>query len=183
MIRFVSTNLQKKIEYLTEHPEMGKPLRNRLKGKWRVHIGPYVLLYTIDSSQNCIMLLKFKHHDEVYSWFVFPYPWYIPWLIPTGRYLPVTTYYRTRTLFFNYTIVTIPLLRYSFFFPGHDDGRVRSSAKINFASHLRPICGPLFKDIIDPADLQPEKPTTIFWNPGRFLSLIDTRNFSFSQLQ
>ena len=29
--------LTKKIGYLTEHPEMGKPLRNRLKGKWRVH--------------------------------------------------------------------------------------------------------------------------------------------------
>lgn len=59
--------LTKKIDYLMEHPEMGKPLRNRLKGKWRVHIGPYVLLYKIDNSQNCIVLLTFKHHDEVYS--------------------------------------------------------------------------------------------------------------------
>ena len=46
---------------------MGKPLRNQLKGKWRIHIGSYVLLNTIDPSQNCIVLLKFKHHDEVYS--------------------------------------------------------------------------------------------------------------------
>lgn len=59
--------LAKKIEFLTEHPESGKPLRNRLKGKWRVHIGPYVLIYKILQQEHCIVLLKFRHHDDVYS--------------------------------------------------------------------------------------------------------------------
>ena len=59
--------LARKIEFLTEHPEPGKPLRNQLKGKRRVHIGPYVLIYKIDPREPCITLLKFRHHDEVYS--------------------------------------------------------------------------------------------------------------------
>ncbi len=59
--------LARKIEFLTEHPENGKPLRNQLKGKWRVHIGPYVLIYKIEHTEHCVVLLKFRHHDEVYS--------------------------------------------------------------------------------------------------------------------
>jgi addiction module RelE/StbE family toxin len=59
--------LAKKIEFLTIHPEMGKPLRNVLKGCWRVHIGPYVLVYKIDQARQCVVLIKFRHHDDVYS--------------------------------------------------------------------------------------------------------------------
>ena len=67
MIRLVSNNLQKNRFSYKNTRKWKKPLRNRLKGKWRVHIGPCVLLYTTDPSQNCIVLLKFKHHDEVCS--------------------------------------------------------------------------------------------------------------------
>lgn len=58
--------LARKIEFLIEHPENGKPLRNLLKGKWRVHIGPYVLIYKIEQEDQCVVLLKFRHHDEIY---------------------------------------------------------------------------------------------------------------------
>lgn len=59
--------LKKRITILAEKPEVGKPLRNVLKGKWRIHIGSFVLIYEIDEKHNRIMLLDFEHHDNVYK--------------------------------------------------------------------------------------------------------------------
>jgi mRNA-degrading endonuclease RelE of RelBE toxin-antitoxin system len=59
--------LARKIECITEYPENGKPLCNQLKGKWGVHIGPCVLIYKIEHQEHCVVLLKIRHHDEVYS--------------------------------------------------------------------------------------------------------------------
>ena len=59
--------LKKRLTTLAENPEVGKPLRNVLKGKWRVHIGSSVLIYEIDKKNNRIVLLDFGHHDKVYK--------------------------------------------------------------------------------------------------------------------
>ena len=59
--------VKKRLIVLAEKPENGKPLRNLLKGKWRVHIGSFVLMYTIDNKNNTISLLSFKHHDSAYE--------------------------------------------------------------------------------------------------------------------
>jgi len=61
------TVLFKKILQLSEKPHIGKPLRSVLKGKWRVHVGHFVLTYKIDESQKRIVLLDFSHHDEAYK--------------------------------------------------------------------------------------------------------------------
>lgn len=61
------TALFKKILQLSEKPYIGKPLRSILKGKWRVHVGHFVLTYKIDESQKKIVLLDFSHHDEAYK--------------------------------------------------------------------------------------------------------------------
>ena len=61
------THLKKRLKILAENPEVGKPLRNVLKGKWRVHIGSSVLIYEIDKKNNRIVLLDFEHHDTVYK--------------------------------------------------------------------------------------------------------------------
>jgi mRNA-degrading endonuclease RelE of RelBE toxin-antitoxin system len=45
---------------------LGKPLRNVLKGKQRVHVGSFVLVYSIDKKNETIIFLDFKHHDKVY---------------------------------------------------------------------------------------------------------------------
>ncbi len=50
-----------------ENPYLGKPLRNVLKNKRRVHIGPFVLIYEINEKEKEIVLLKFEHHDKVYK--------------------------------------------------------------------------------------------------------------------
>jgi mRNA interferase RelE/StbE len=55
-----------KIIEISKNPELGKPLRNVLKSKWRVHISSFVLVYTIDKKNETIIFLEFEHHDKVY---------------------------------------------------------------------------------------------------------------------
>ena len=38
-----------KIIEISKNPELGKPLRKMLKGKRRVHVGSFVLFYSIDT--------------------------------------------------------------------------------------------------------------------------------------
>ncbi|MGP8255080.1 MAG: type II toxin-antitoxin system RelE family toxin [Methanoregula sp.] len=56
----------KKLRELADNPEMGKPLKNPLKGSRRLHIGHYVLIYTIDLKKQVIVLTDYARHDEVY---------------------------------------------------------------------------------------------------------------------
>jgi len=58
--------MQKQIIKIAKNPRQGKPLRNILKGKWRVQIGPFVLIYTIDEIHRKVAFLEFEHHDEAY---------------------------------------------------------------------------------------------------------------------
>lgn len=59
--------VDKKIRKVCEFPEVGKPLRNVLKGKRRVHIGHFVLIYEIDEEVKKIIFLNFEHHDKAYK--------------------------------------------------------------------------------------------------------------------
>jgi len=58
----------KKIEeiansYSIEHY---KNLRHNMKDSQRVHVGPFVLVFSYDESKNLITFETFKHHDEIY---------------------------------------------------------------------------------------------------------------------
>ena len=63
----IYTRVVNKIGSLGENPYIGKPLKRVLKGKWRVHIGSFVLIYTIDEVQGIITFLEFEHHDRAYK--------------------------------------------------------------------------------------------------------------------
>jgi len=56
-----------KIVELSQNPYLGKPLRSVLKGKWRVHIGPFILIYQIDEEHKTLTFLEFEHHDNAYK--------------------------------------------------------------------------------------------------------------------
>ncbi len=60
-------HLKKKLVKLGQNPEIGKPLKNVLKNKRRLHIGSYVLIYKIDNENKVIKLLEFDHHDKAYN--------------------------------------------------------------------------------------------------------------------
>lgn len=58
--------IEKKLLELSENLETGKPLKQPLKGFWRLHIGHYVLIYKIDKKNQKITLTDYTHHDEAY---------------------------------------------------------------------------------------------------------------------
>jgi addiction module RelE/StbE family toxin len=56
--------VSKKILEIVENPLHYKPLRNVLKGKHRVHIGSFVLIFEV--VKNVVRFIKLAHHDEAY---------------------------------------------------------------------------------------------------------------------
>ena len=58
--------LKKKIRSLATAPYK-KPLRNVMKGKYRIHVGSFVLVYEIKETEKKIILERFQHHDVVYK--------------------------------------------------------------------------------------------------------------------
>ncbi len=61
-----SIYISKKIKEIQENPYRFKPLKKPLHGFWRVHIGNYVLVYSIDERNKTVIIEKYKHHGEVY---------------------------------------------------------------------------------------------------------------------
>jgi YafQ family addiction module toxin component len=61
-----SIYISKKIKQIQENPYHFKPLKKPLQNFWRVHIGNYVLIYSINEKEKTIIIEKYKHHDEVY---------------------------------------------------------------------------------------------------------------------
>jgi mRNA-degrading endonuclease RelE of RelBE toxin-antitoxin system len=55
-----------KIIEISKNPELGKPMRNVLKGKRRIQVGPFVLFYSIDKKNEIVTFLEFEHHDDAY---------------------------------------------------------------------------------------------------------------------
>jgi len=56
-----------RLRLLAYRPEMGFPLEAEFEGKWRIHIGPFVLVYTFDSAANILTLLVFEHYTLAYD--------------------------------------------------------------------------------------------------------------------
>jgi addiction module RelE/StbE family toxin len=65
--RVIYNRIIKQMLKLSRNPQFGKPLTFNLKGKRRVHIGHFVLIYQIDEINRKIIFLEFKHHDEAYK--------------------------------------------------------------------------------------------------------------------
>lgn len=60
--------VRKKAEELLDFPKKrGKPLSHSMKGRFRVHIGSFVLVYTVDEEDKAVKLLDFDHHDNIYK--------------------------------------------------------------------------------------------------------------------
>ncbi|HLD34377.1 MAG: Addiction module toxin, RelE/StbE family [Parcubacteria group bacterium GW2011_GWB1_41_6] len=64
--KLLYSRIQKKVSEIIDSPFLGKPLRNILKNRRRVQIGPFVLIYEIVEEQKEIRFLDFDHHDKVY---------------------------------------------------------------------------------------------------------------------
>jgi len=58
--------ITKKVEEIAKDPHAYKPLHFPLAGKRRVHIGSYVLVFSIDEARKTVVLEDYEHHDHVY---------------------------------------------------------------------------------------------------------------------
>lgn len=58
-------DLVKQLKKISREPYLGKPLKNILRNRRRIHVGSFVLLYEI--YQDKLYLLDFDHHDRVYD--------------------------------------------------------------------------------------------------------------------
>jgi YafQ family addiction module toxin component len=58
--------INKKISEIRENPYHFKPLKKPLQNFRRVHIGNYVLIYSITEQTKTVIIEKYKHHDEAY---------------------------------------------------------------------------------------------------------------------
>jgi len=59
--------ISKKIIEIRENPHHFKPLRAPLQNYRRVHIGNFVLFYSINENTKTITIERYKHHDEAYK--------------------------------------------------------------------------------------------------------------------
>ncbi len=58
--------INKKIIEIRENPHHFKPLKSPMQNYRRVHIGSYVLIYSIEEKAKTVIIERYKHHDEVY---------------------------------------------------------------------------------------------------------------------
>ena len=58
------SNVIKKISQIQENPEHFKPLSGDLSGSRRVHIGDFVLIYSLVKDK--IIILDYDHHKKIY---------------------------------------------------------------------------------------------------------------------
>ncbi len=58
--------IQEKLEEVLRNPfEVGTPKKYELKGCYGVHIGPWVLMWTVENRK--VILVRFEHHDHAYD--------------------------------------------------------------------------------------------------------------------
>lgn len=57
--------INKQIYKILKESTLGKPLRNVLKNKRRVHIGSFVLVYEFHDGE--LRFLDFDYHDKIYK--------------------------------------------------------------------------------------------------------------------
>ncbi len=59
--------IHKKIKEIQENPYHFKPLKAPMQNYRRVHIGNFVLVYSIDENSKTVIIERYKHHDEAYK--------------------------------------------------------------------------------------------------------------------
>jgi len=61
----IKEKIKKQIIKIIKNPDIGKPLRFRLKGERTVYVKPYRIIYTVIKDK--LYLLRFEHREKVYG--------------------------------------------------------------------------------------------------------------------
>lgn len=54
------------LEALKSNPFLGKPLKDKLKGKYSLRVGVYRIIYSVEKREITIYVLDISHRREVY---------------------------------------------------------------------------------------------------------------------
>ncbi len=63
----VQKRIKKKAGELSENPEAGVPLTAGLKGKWKLRVGDYRIVYVIDHEKLTVFLLAVGPRKNIYD--------------------------------------------------------------------------------------------------------------------
>ena len=59
--------IEKLLDEILQRPnEIGSPKKYRLKGYRGHHMGPFVLLWSVDEKDKKVRIVLFEHHDDAY---------------------------------------------------------------------------------------------------------------------
>ncbi len=61
----VQIQIIKKLRHLEETPELGEPLSNVLRNKWRLHVGKWRVVYSIEG--KTVLIAKIGHRKGIYG--------------------------------------------------------------------------------------------------------------------
>ena len=59
--------IRNKIAEIIENPYHYKPLSSKLKNRWRVHFGSYVLTFKVYEEEKVVKFIDYEHHDKIYK--------------------------------------------------------------------------------------------------------------------
>ena len=59
--------IEKKINQILANPHHFKPLRAPMQNLRRVHVGSFVLVYSIDEKSKTVTIEDYARHDDVYQ--------------------------------------------------------------------------------------------------------------------
>ncbi|MBI5253833.1 MAG: type II toxin-antitoxin system RelE/ParE family toxin [Euryarchaeota archaeon] len=59
--------IQKRIGEIIENPTHYKPLRYDMKNIRRVHLDPFVLIFSVNENEGLVEFLDLDHHDKIYK--------------------------------------------------------------------------------------------------------------------
>ena len=64
--RDVFDRIDSVLNTLKTNPFLGKPLKDRLKGKYSLRVGVYRIIYSIEKQELIIYILDIGHRREIY---------------------------------------------------------------------------------------------------------------------
>ncbi|WP_456487493.1 type II toxin-antitoxin system RelE family toxin [Candidatus Alkanophaga liquidiphilum] len=67
--REVQDRIVEKLKALQERPELGKPLKGKLRGLRSLRVGKYRIIYQVDEDSKVVRVITVGRREEVYERF------------------------------------------------------------------------------------------------------------------
>lgn len=65
----IKREIKEGLHFLSRSPYAGEPLQRELKGKWKLRVGRFRIVYKMEAHQRKILILAIGHRRTVYESF------------------------------------------------------------------------------------------------------------------